>query len=193
MQLVLHDGGREVRLVSRDQFIEFSSDASALDFLRHLMTDPTNGTALWQALAHERVDRCGGRVGNHEVMAELAQRLVHGEIKVVSGPHIYGERAVHPPPDPEERATTPREDEQAAKAQRPAPEPEEETTWIEIELLDDAGNPIPNEQYSIEIPGGSVRVGRLDGNGRARIEGLDPNTCKVSFPNLDKSSYKRIG
>ena len=191
MRVVLQDGAREVTLVSRDQFIEFSSEPSAFAFLRHLMTDPVNWMAIQQVWLDEWPSVNGRIVDDRAILTHLAERLARGDIQVISGPNIYGQQAVNPPPEPDARESTPREDELAAKEDRPAPEPEEDTTWIEIELLDDEGNPIPNEQYAIEIPGGSVRVGRLDDNGYARVEGLDPNTCKVSFPNLDKSSYDR--
>ena len=33
--------------------------------------------------------------------------------------------------------------------------------------------------------------GALDGKGQARIEGIDPGTCKVLFPNRDAKDWKR--
>jgi transposase len=35
--------------------------------------------------------------------------------------------------------------------------------WIEIELVDEAGNPVPGEQYNVTLPDGSVASGTLDG------------------------------
>jgi hypothetical protein len=95
------------------------------------------------------------------------------------------------PPTSVEGEMTPRQAEQAAKAEAPARTPEEKT-WLEIELVDEQGNPVPGEQYTIELPGGAIRLGRLDERGRARIEGLDPGTCNVSFPNLDAPSWKFV-
>ena len=62
--------------------------------------------------------------------------------------------------------------------------------WIEIELLDDDGNPVPGEQYQITLPDGSVTSGTLDSKGKARVDGIDPGTCKVTFPKLDQSVWK---
>ena len=62
--------------------------------------------------------------------------------------------------------------------------------WIEIELVDEDGNPVPGEQYSITLPDGSVASGTLDGQGKARVDGIDPGTCQVTFPNLDQSVWK---
>lgn len=63
----------------------------------------------------------------------------------------------------------------------------EETTWVSILLVDDADppQPVPGVRYTIELPDGATREGRLDRLGRARIDGIDPGTCKVSFQDLD--------
>lgn len=57
-------------------------------------------------------------------------------------------------------------------------------TWIEIELIDRQGRPVPKEHYRIELPDGSFEEGLLDSSGRARIDGIDPGVCKVIFPDL---------
>lgn len=63
--------------------------------------------------------------------------------------------------------------------------------WVEIELLDQAGKPVPGEQYQIELPDGSTVEGNLDAKGQARVEGIDPGNCKISFPNIDKKSWRK--
>jgi hypothetical protein len=68
-----------------------------------------------------------------------------------------------------------------------------EKTWIEIELVDEEGNPVPGERYKITLPDGkTVSEGTLDANGRARVEGIDPGTCQISFPDLDKDAWEQI-
>jgi type VI secretion system secreted protein VgrG len=63
--------------------------------------------------------------------------------------------------------------------------------WIEIELLDEAGKPVPGEPYKVTLPDGStVADGTLDGKGRARVDNIDPGSCKVTFPNLDKEAWE---
>jgi uncharacterized protein (DUF2345 family) len=75
-----------------------------------------------------------------------------------------------------------------------APEESEETTtkksWIEIELMDEQDEPVPGESYEITLPDGSVATGTLDGKGFARVDGIEPGTCKVTFPNLDKDAWE---
>jgi uncharacterized protein (DUF2345 family) len=69
-------------------------------------------------------------------------------------------------------------------------EKQEKTDWIEIELLDEEGNGVAGEKYEIELPDGSLAKGTLDGNGFARVEGVKPGECKVSFPELDESAWE---
>jgi type VI secretion system secreted protein VgrG len=63
--------------------------------------------------------------------------------------------------------------------------------WIEIELLDEEGNPVPGEPYRITLPdGATVASGTLDDKGWARVDHIDPGTCQVTFPNLDKDVWR---
>ena len=62
---------------------------------------------------------------------------------------------------------------------------------MEIELLDQAGKPVPGEQYQIELPDSSTAEGYLDAKGQARVDGIDPGNCKISFPNIDKKSWRK--
>jgi len=70
------------------------------------------------------------------------------------------------------------------------PDPEKKS-WIEIVLVDEAGDPVTGESYSITLPDGeTVAEGTLDEKGLARVDGIDPGSCKVTFPNLDKDAWK---
>ncbi|HEY2380035.1 MAG TPA: hypothetical protein VGK48_02525 [Terriglobia bacterium] len=93
--------------------------------------------------------------------------------------------------------STPREDEMARRADTRDEdeivlnqEPEPEKTWIEIELVDPNGSPVPNERYKLTLPDGSVKWGRLDGNGKARVERLQPGSCQVTFPDRDQEVWE---
>lgn len=67
-----------------------------------------------------------------------------------------------------------------------------ELTWIEIQLIGEDDQPIPGERYRIELPDGSVREGRLNDKGLARVDGIDPGQCVVTFPALDEEAWTRI-
>jgi len=62
--------------------------------------------------------------------------------------------------------------------------------WIAIELIDEAGQRIPDEDYRITLPDGTIVEGCLDEKGRARIAGIDSGNCKVTFPSRDKEAWK---
>jgi hypothetical protein len=64
-------------------------------------------------------------------------------------------------------------------------------SWIEIELVDEEGEPVPSEKYLIELPDGRKKEGMLDSEGHARVDGIDPGTCKVTFPNRDAKDWKK--
>jgi type VI secretion system secreted protein VgrG len=71
-----------------------------------------------------------------------------------------------------------------------APENADKKHYIEIQLYDDDGNPVPGEPYKITLPDGTtVADGTLDDKGFARVDNIDPGTCQVTFPNLDKDSW----
>ena len=69
---------------------------------------------------------------------------------------------------------------------------EEKTSWIEIEMVDEEDEPVPGEKYKITLPDDTVAEGTLDNNGFARVDGIDPGTCKVTFPELDKDAWEKI-
>jgi hypothetical protein len=72
-------------------------------------------------------------------------------------------------------------------------EKEQKQSWIEIEMTDEDKNPVPGRAYLLLLPDGqSVAGGTLDDKGFARVEGIEPGTCKISFPNLDQEAWERI-
>jgi type VI secretion system secreted protein VgrG len=83
-----------------------------------------------------------------------------------------------------DRVTAPTHDPNSAENQ-------EKKHWIEIKLVDEDGKPVPGEPYQITLPDGTtIADGTLDDKGFARVDNIDPGTCKVTFPNLDKDAWK---
>ena len=71
------------------------------------------------------------------------------------------------------------------------PSNKDKKNWIEIELLDKDNKPVPGEPYRVTLPDGqTVAEGTLDDKGVARVDGIDPGSCKVTFPQRDKRSWK---
>lgn len=67
----------------------------------------------------------------------------------------------------------------------------DQKTWIEIELVDSDGNPVPNEPYSIHLPDGTDQAGCTDSQGMARLDGIDPGNCSITFTALDKQAWSK--
>lgn len=182
MRLLLYDGPSHVQIVPRSRIREFRDVGAALAFLRPLMASVRNRAAL-RALA-------GASAGTPDarLVDELARRIVSEGLQIVPcGEELFGAGAASTAATQEAAQTTPLQDEEAAQEEQTSAA--EETHWIEIELLDDAGKPVANALYVVEMPDGSALQGRTGANGRARVDGVDPGTAKVSFPDLDKQSY----
>jgi hypothetical protein len=63
--------------------------------------------------------------------------------------------------------------------------------WIEIMLVDEEDNPVPGEVYRITLPDDTVAEGTLDENGFARVNGIVPGNCKVTFPQRDEEAWEK--
>jgi hypothetical protein len=74
-------------------------------------------------------------------------------------------------------------------------------SWIGIVLVDEDGTGINDETFEVEVPDGSIVRGQTgfgicqpgqqdEADGRALIEGIDPGTCKITFPKLDTDAWK---
>jgi uncharacterized Zn-binding protein involved in type VI secretion len=64
------------------------------------------------------------------------------------------------------------------------------TSWVEIELVDQQNKPVPNERYRVVAPGRDPIEGFLSQQGVARVDGIDPGSCNISFPDLDARTWK---
>ena len=69
--------------------------------------------------------------------------------------------------------------------------PANATHTIDIQLVDEVGNPIAGERYEITTPDGKIRRGTTDANGRAHEGGLLPGQCQIAFPRLDSDAWER--
>jgi len=61
---------------------------------------------------------------------------------------------------------------------------EEEKTFVAIELKNEDGSPRAGAKYRVTLPDGAGEEGFLDLDGKARVEGVDPGSCKITFPDL---------
>ncbi len=80
-------------------------------------------------------------------------------------------------------------------AQESEPEPpveEEPKAWIEIELQDDGGAPVPGETCRITLANGKVVERSTDKYGVVRLDGIDPGKCEVTFPRLKDPNWAPV-
>lgn len=73
-----------------------------------------------------------------------------------------------------------------------SPKNKDKKSWIEIVLVDDDNKPVPGKRYRITLPDGkTLAEGTTDEKGFARVNNIDPGTCKVTFPDIDKTGWKK--
>jgi len=78
-----------------------------------------------------------------------------------------------------------------SKKVKPYKRDPEKKSWIEIEMVDEEDQPVSGERYEITLPDGeTVASGTLDDKGFARVDGIDPGTCQITFPDLDKDAWE---
>jgi hypothetical protein len=65
-------------------------------------------------------------------------------------------------------------------------------TWIEIELIDSEGNPVPNEPCRLTLPDDSVWEGTTNAEGVVRVDFIDHGQCEVCFPNIDLNEWEAV-
>ncbi len=184
MRLLFHRGSTHVQILPRHDIREFRDAGAARDFLRPLLADPLNLAAARHAL--------GTLPPDGDILEELAGRIVAEGLQVVACGESYFaalQGTFEATAASSTAQTTPLQDEEAAQAQQQNAPAADEKHFIEIELVDDDGNPVAGEAYFVELPDGSSRSGRTGGDGKARIEDVDPGTAKISFPDLDKKGY----
>ena len=114
----------------------------------------------------------GQRDLGRQVKARLADAFRFGELVIMPAPRV----APSGPAEEEPQQAGQQSGGQAAQTQK---------TWIEIELVDAKGKPVPNERFRIQAPDGQFHTGQLDTGGRARVSGIDAGECSICFPDLD--------
>lgn len=75
----------------------------------------------------------------------------------------------------------------------PVEEEKKETSWIEIEMVDEEGQPWPNEEYELTLADGSVKRGQLNARGLAHVNLPEKMVCQIGFPKLDRRAWERAG
>ncbi len=135
---------------------------------------------------------------DHEVRRQVASKLWSGELCAYVYPYqrpmpvrLPTSVAVEEVVAPTSAAARKRLPVKTSSESASRPEPVVALTFVEIELVDMQGQPVAGEFYVIALPNGTQHSGVLDELGRARVDGLDPGNCQVTFPKLDRLAVER--
>ncbi len=66
------------------------------------------------------------------------------------------------------------------------------TSWIALQLsYESNGLPVAGMEYAVTLPDGqTIAGGSTDEQGYAKVEGIDPGSCQISFPSLDQEAWE---
>jgi hypothetical protein len=64
--------------------------------------------------------------------------------------------------------------------------------WVEAQLLDASGKPVPGHRCEVHLADGSIREGVTDANGSVRFEGVAHGECRIEFPDYDPEGVARV-
>jgi len=53
--------------------------------------------------------------------------------------------------------------------------------WAEIKLLDEEGKSIRNVEFTASLPSGEIKKGKLDAQGKVKIENVPPGRVRIKF------------
>ena len=80
---------------------------------------------------------------------------------------------------------------EAEEAEQDAWEDEAEpTSWVGLQLEDEAGEPVVGQRVRIKLPDGTMSERVSDDRGRIRMDGIAAGNCQVEFPGIDGADWK---
>lgn len=159
-------------------------DVSSALMLRRLRMDPAATHGLRQMLVAE-LGSVVARMADPLVVEEAAKRVAAGRwtLAVIEAPRIEG-ATMHEQPSAGPKGG-------GSKSKDPLKDGKK--SWVEVELLDRNKRPVKGLAVELTLPDGTVQKGTLSDKGSYRIDGIDPGTCKVRFPDLDGREWAKSG
>lgn len=61
--------------------------------------------------------------------------------------------------------------------------------WIEIEVVDEAGEPREGDAYRLKLPDGRVLEGTIGSKGLIAVHGIDPGNAELTITSLDAGAW----
>ncbi|MDB5972318.1 MAG: rhs element Vgr family protein [Hydrocarboniphaga sp.] len=129
---------------------------------------------------------CGGSAGSGSAASLVSPMAVLAAAAALTA-KPGAEMAMSPLAD--QRGAAPPND---AKSHDPdAEENQDKTHYIEIALVDEAGQPVAGAAVKVTLPDGeSVASGTTDEKGLYKVSNIDPGECQVAFPDFDDEAWE---
>jgi hypothetical protein len=70
------------------------------------------------------------------------------------------------------------------------PCPTDDPHWIEFELVDQDGNPVPGEPFRVRLPDQSLRTGKTNQEGKVRFECITAGEATVCYTGFDTKDWQ---
>jgi hypothetical protein len=161
-------------LERNESVLEFRSPEEALDYLKRFKGEKS-AIRFFQKLLSESPETPDGSA--EKVLSQMAEHLASGKFRLL-------------------RTVLPLNSSQTAEVEEAPPEGKSaaprKSSWIEINLRDPDGKPVPRERYRIKLPDGSIQEGSLDAYGHAEYYGINPGLCEVSFLDREDGAWEKI-
>jgi len=155
----------------RESLVEFPDMDSAAEFLGRFKDKAQIDLMRDLVLAHSE-----GGMDESRILQKLAELLVAGKIRLLKTPAARISGA--------EEATG-QKGEQGQGGAPPA-----KKSWIEIDLVDGDGKPVPGANYRLKLPDGLREEGKLDAYGHTEYYEINPGTCELTFPDFDAKEWE---
>ncbi len=178
MRKTLQLGSGNLELLGEsDTVLQFRDHSSAVNFLKSFKSNTSLLTTLRSIASEHLLDV--HRMSSDQILNHVGSLLVTGQIRILKSVHV-----------PRSRGKDSSVEEPGQQAAAEPSQQQEKTSWIEIYLRDDNGEPVPGERYRIKLPDASVQEGNLDEFGHAEYYGINPGSCQVGFPELEDEDWE---
>jgi hypothetical protein len=115
------------------------------------------------------------RLDDARLIERVAQRIARGDLILVRELHQWSTPGVVDPVE-----------------EREAPEEVvEKLEWIEVLIVDEDDQPLPNVAYKLVLPDGSSRVGKTNNLGIARYDRIPAGSCTFELTEMDAGAWKQ--
>jgi len=62
--------------------------------------------------------------------------------------------------------------------------------FIEFQLVDENGDPVPGEPFKVRLPDQSIFTGTLDNEGKVRFDNIIAGQATITFTGMDKKEWR---